>query len=149
MTSIKILPPTYLLLAIIAMVLLHFVWPVATVIAVPWNLIGVVPLAVGILMNVIADNVFHRAKTTVRPFEESTVLVTRGVYRLSRNPMYLGFVLMLIGVALLLGTVTPYVVVVVFAVVIDRVFIVVEEQMLAEKFGTAWQAYTAHTRRWL
>ncbi|HEX9438960.1 MAG TPA: methyltransferase, partial [Roseiflexaceae bacterium] len=99
MTSIKILPPTYLLLAIIAMVLLHFVWPVATVIAVPWNLIGVVPLAVGILMNVIADNVFHRAKTTVRPFEESTVLVTRGVYRLSRNPMYLGFVLMLIGVA--------------------------------------------------
>ena len=76
-------------------------------------------------------------------------MVTRGVYRLSRNPMYLGFVLMLIGVALLLGTVTPYVVVVVFAVVIDRVFTVVEEYMLAKKFGTAWQAYTAHTRRWL
>ena len=62
-----------------------------------------VPLALGIALNLAADNSFKRYKTTVKPVENSTVLITAGVFRLSRHPMYLGFVLILVGITLLMG----------------------------------------------
>jgi len=63
--------------------------------------------------------------------------------------MYLGFVLILLGLAVLLGSLTPFIVVPIFAAVIDRVFIVVEEQMLANRFGQAWLDYKSRVRRWI
>jgi protein-S-isoprenylcysteine O-methyltransferase Ste14 len=63
--------------------------------------------------------------------------------------MYLGFVLILLGVALLLGSLTPWLVIPIFAILIDRVFIQVEERMLAEQFGQDWSTYKAGARRWL
>ena len=143
------LPPTYLLIALVAMFAFHFLLPVAQVIAFPWSLFGVFPLVLGIVVNMIADSLFHRVKTTVKPGEESTVLVTGGPFRFTRNPMYLGFVLILMGIAIFLGSLTPFVAIPVFAVLIDRLFIQMEEQMLAMTFGTAWQAYTKRTRRWI
>jgi protein-S-isoprenylcysteine O-methyltransferase Ste14 len=145
----KMLPPTYLLIALVAMVAFHFLLPVAQAIASPWNLFGVFPLVLGIVVNMIADNLFHTVKTTVKPGEESTVLVTNGPFRFTRNPMYLGFVLILAGVAIVLGSLTPFVVIPVFAVLMDRLFIRMEEQMLATRFGSAWQTYTRRTRRWI
>ena len=56
---------------------------------------------------------------------------------------------MLLGLAILLGSLTPLWVVPIFAIVMDRVFIVVEERMLAEKFGQAWLDYKAKVRRWV
>jgi steroid 5-alpha reductase family enzyme len=106
-----------------------------------------------VLIETLSDchkNIFFRdAKTTVRPFQESAALVTDGAYRISRHPMYLGFVLILLGPAVLLGSLTPFFVVPIFAVVMDRVFIVVEERMLAEEFGQAWLSYKAKVRRWV
>jgi steroid 5-alpha reductase family enzyme len=99
------------------------------------------PVIAGVALNLVADGAFHRAGTTVKPFQESSALLTDGVYRYSRHPMYLGFVLILIGVAILLGSLTPWVVIPVFAVLMEVVFIRVEERMLAEKFGPAWLAY--------
>jgi protein-S-isoprenylcysteine O-methyltransferase Ste14 len=144
-----IMPTTYLLIGIVAMVAIHFLFPAAIVIPVLWNLLGVIPLTLGVAINLVADGAFHKANTTVKPFEESSVLVTGGVFRISRNPMYLGFVLILVGIAVLLRSLTPYLVPVVFAVMIDRLYISVEERMLAERFGAAWQAYKRSTGRWL
>jgi protein-S-isoprenylcysteine O-methyltransferase Ste14 len=144
-----IMPTTYLLTGIVAMIAIHFLFPAAKVIPPLWNLLGVIPLTLGIVINLVADGAFHKANTTVKPFEESTVLVTDGVFRISRNPMYLGFVLILIGIAVLLRSLTSYLIPVVFAVLIDRMYIAVEERMLAEKFGMEWQAYKQSTRRWL
>jgi len=144
-----VLPPTYLWIAMIVMAALHFLFPVKRIIPFPWDLFGVLPLALGAALNIIADKAFRAAKTTVKPFQASAALITDGVYRISRHPMYLGFVLMLLGLAILLGSLTPFLVVPVFAVVMDRVFIVVEERMLAEKFGQAWLDYKAEVRRWV
>ena len=144
-----VLPPTYLWTAMIVMVALHFVFPVKRIIPFPWDLLGVLPLVLGAALNLSADKAFRDAKTTVKPFQESAALITNGVYRISRHPMYLGFVLMLLGLAILLGSLTPLLVVPIFAVVMDRVFIVVEERMLAEKFGQAWLDYKAKVRRWV
>jgi protein-S-isoprenylcysteine O-methyltransferase Ste14 len=107
------------------------------------------PLACGIALNLIADDAFRKAKTIVKPFEESTALVTSGVFRISRHPMYLGFVLSLIGIAVLLGSLSPFFVIPVFAVLMDRVFIQVEERMLEATFGQAWLGYKAKAGRWI
>ena len=145
----KILPPTYLLLAMLCMIFLYFLIPVSRFIPPFWNLLGIIPLALGLLLDLRADKVFHQVGTTVKPYEESTVLVTGGLYKISRNPMYLGFVLLLLGIAVLFGTVTPFLVVGVFAVAMDRIFISAEERMLAKKFGANWQAYKNRVGRWL
>jgi protein-S-isoprenylcysteine O-methyltransferase Ste14 len=137
------------LASVIAMLLLHFFLPVARIIAAPWDLLGIMIMIAGAVINVMADNLFHRVRTTVRPFEESTKLVTTGLYRFSRNPMYLGFVLILIGVAVLCGSLTSFFVAVIFAVLMDREFIAREEKMLARKFGVVWQEYETKTRRWI
>jgi protein-S-isoprenylcysteine O-methyltransferase Ste14 len=63
--------------------------------------------------------------------------------------MYLGLTLLLVGVWLLLGSVTPAVPAVAFAFVMDRVFIRREERMLAEQFAENWDSYCRRVRRWL
>jgi len=149
MKSKGVLPPTYLFVAIVAMVALHFLLPGRHVIGFPWNLFGVVPVAAGLAMNLVADRAFKKHVTTVKPFEESATLITGGVFRISRHPMYLGFMLILAGIAVFMGSLTPYAVVVVFAVLMEVVFIRVEERMLEQKFGEAWLAYKAKVRRWI
>jgi protein-S-isoprenylcysteine O-methyltransferase Ste14 len=145
----RMLPPTYFFTSIVVMVLLHFVFPLSNVIVYPWNLLGCALLGIGIGLNLVADRAFKEHQTTVKPFQESTVLVTTGVFQFTRNPMYFGIVLMLLGIAFLMGTLTPFIVIPVFAVLIQSVFIKVEEQMLEEKFGRTWAEYKQKVRRWI
>ena len=149
MKSKKIMPPTYLLIAMLVMIAIHFLFPGKLIIPPIWNLLGIIPVVLGVVINLVADGSFHKVKTAVRPFEESSVLVTDGFYRISRNPMYLGFVLTLIGIAILLRSLTPYLVILIFMVWIQRKLITAEEHMLAEKFGAQWQEYQHTVRRWL
>lgn len=149
MNNSKIFPPTYLLIAIAVMIILHFIIPFTTIIFSPWKLLGIILLGLGIMLNIIADNTFRRTKTTVKPFEESTALVTGGIYQVSRNPMYLGFVLILAGVAMLLGSLTSFGVIPVFIILMERHFIQFEEQGLAQKFGPQWLKYRRQVRRWI
>ena len=76
-------------------------------------------------------------------------MVTPGVFALSRNPMYLGMVLLLVGVALLVGTLMPLVIATAFAVLLDARFIQAWERVLADAFGVDWRAYRNRVRRWL
>ncbi len=148
-TYTKFLPPAYLLAAILLMLGLHFMFPITQMVPALWRLIGLLPLALGIVMNFAAEGQFHRADTTVRPFEESSSLVTDGFYRFSRNPMYLGMVLILWGVALLLGSLTLFGVIPLFLWWISIQFIRREEQMLSTQFGQDWLEYKARVRRWI
>ena len=145
----KILPPACLFVSILAMVALHFLFPVLKIIPFPWNLLGSIPVALGLASNLIADREFKKHKTTVKPFKESTTLITSGVFRVSRNPMYVGFVLILIGIATFMGSLTPYVVVPVFAILTDAVFIRAEERRLEGAFGESWLQYKKSVRRWI
>ena len=145
----KTLPPVYFLGAIIVEVLLHFLLPLRQFLVFPWRLLGLVPPVIGIVLNLLADQTFKKHETTVKPFEESKALVTGGVFRISRNPMYLGMTLMLLGVTLILGSVTPFVVVLLFPVLLDRIFIVTEERMLEDTFGDQFRQYRNRVRRWI
>jgi protein-S-isoprenylcysteine O-methyltransferase Ste14 len=145
----KALPPVYLLFALAVMAGLHSAVPVFRYWSFPLALIGAIPLALGILLNVTADRRFKKHETTVKPFQRSSTLVTAFPFSISRNPMYLGMSLMLLGVALLLGTVAALVPVAIFPYTMDRVFIRIEENMLAETFGEAWTEYESRVRRWI
>jgi protein-S-isoprenylcysteine O-methyltransferase Ste14 len=138
-----------LLVAICVMLTLHFLLPMRSVLAFPWTLVGVVPAAAGVALNLFADQALKRAETTVKPFGEPASLVTVGAFGVSRNPMYLGMVLILLGLALFLGTLTPFAVCVAFPFLLRYRFIRVEEKTLAEKFGARLQTYKARVRRWL
>lgn len=149
MKSKNILPPTYLFVAIVMMVILHFLFPLANIFPFPWNLLGLIPFVAGCVLNAFADRAFKQADTTVKPFQESTTLITDGVFRLTRHPMYVGFVLILLGIAIFVGSLTPYVVVVVFPILMEIVFSRIEERMLAETFGEKWVEYKKTVRRWI
>jgi protein-S-isoprenylcysteine O-methyltransferase Ste14 len=145
----QILPTTYLLIALIVMLIFHFVIPVITLIPLHWNLLGLIPLVIGILINIVADGSLRLADTTVKPFQESTALITNSVYSFSRHPMYLGFVVLLSGVTILLGSLSPWVIIPIFALLMEVVFIRVEERMLEKKYGNTWLAYKKKVRRWI
>ncbi len=145
----KILPPAYFAVALGAMAGLHFVWPVAQYLSYPGILVGLVPLGIGFVLNLAADRQFKRHQTTVKPFQRSSALVTGFPFSVSRNPMYVGLTLWLVGLALMMGTVTPWVVVIVFQIVMDLRFVRAEERMLAETFGSEWESYRARVRRWI
>ncbi|MCK5667977.1 MAG: isoprenylcysteine carboxylmethyltransferase family protein [Gammaproteobacteria bacterium] len=147
--SRKIIPPVYLLASLILMFILDRYFPVLKVITSPFHYSGIL---VGIFGLVLAANgvfSFKRAGTAIKPFETSTVLVTDGVYRYTRNPMYLGLVILLVGVASYLGSLTPYVVIPVFFLIIQQCFIKHEEPFLENIFGQDYLDYKTKVRRWL
>jgi len=134
---------------IIISVIMHFLFPIMDILDYPWNLLGGLPILVGIWLNLVADRAFKQANTTVKPFEESTRLLQNGVFKISRNPMYLGMVLILIGIAMIAGTLTPLIATFLFALLMDYRFIRIEEQMLQKSFGEEWQDYRQQVRRWI
>jgi protein-S-isoprenylcysteine O-methyltransferase Ste14 len=94
---------------------------------------------------------FHRARTTINPMrpEAASSLVSHGVYRITRNPMYVGLTLILCGWAAYLGSWWALAGPVAFVAYIGRFQIAPEERMLAARFGDAYRAYRARVRRWL
>lgn len=145
----KALPPRYLLIFIVIILLLHFLFPITHLINYPWMLLGCIPLFLGIGLNIIADRAFKIVNTTVKPFEESAVFITDGIYGFSRHPMYLGMVLIILGIAILTGSLSPLLAIPVFIYLLETKFIRVEEKMLEEKFGETWLEYKAKVRKWI
>jgi protein-S-isoprenylcysteine O-methyltransferase Ste14 len=142
-------PPLLLLLSIFAMAALNLLLPLARFSPSWLGWLGVVPLAIGAVINLQADRAFHRANTPVKPWLPSTALITGGPFTWTRNPMYLGFILILTGIWAMLGSVSPALVVVAFAIVMDRIFVPPEEKKMQQTFGDAFEAYRRRVRRWV
>jgi protein-S-isoprenylcysteine O-methyltransferase Ste14 len=145
----RILPPFVFLAALIAMGALHYWLPGPEVVPNPWNRLGWVPFVLSVLLAIHIKLKFDRHGTTIKPYETSTKLVTDGPFRWSRNPIYTGMVVALLGFFVALGTLTPIVVVPVFAWLIQSRFIAMEERMLEEAFGDDYRAFKARVRRWI
>lgn len=125
--------------------------PVATLISPPWNRLGWCVMAVAVVAPFVAIRKFGHAGTTVNPHhpEQTSALVTGGIYAWTRNPMYLGLAILLIGWAISLGTITPFVGAVLFVPLIEWVQIRPEEHVLRERFGKGYVDYCARVNRWL
>jgi protein-S-isoprenylcysteine O-methyltransferase Ste14 len=136
---------------------------VAGLIAFAWLLRQAVPLPVGGPLPMLANLVFlaafglilwailamTRAGTDPRPDKPDQALVERGPFRFSRNPVYLGLVLLVIGFALRWGDLWGWLAALASQQLLDRLVIAREEAYLATRFGAAYNAYRARVRRWV
>lgn len=115
------------------------------------TLIAVGLIVLGLCIGMMGIAQFRKAQTTPNPqaLDRVSSLVTSGIYQYSRNPMYLGLVLALLGWALYLSHVLPFVLVPVFMLYMTRFQIQPEERMMARKFGNDYQAYLMRVRRWI
>jgi protein-S-isoprenylcysteine O-methyltransferase Ste14 len=145
----KVLPPAWLAITLVVMTGLHYFLPIARLILQPWSFAGAVLIVAGIALSATGAGTFRRAGTPVIPFERSTALVTTGLYRFTRNPMYLGLALVLAGAAIAFGTLGPWLAIPGFLWIISTQFIRGEEAFLEEIFGADYLAYKAKVRRWL
>lgn len=150
MQPAKVNPPKYFFIAILVMLGLKWMIPAAPLLSAPWYwAIGCVLVLLGTGCTGLGARLFSKAGTNLVPFSESTVLVTHGLYRFTRNPMYLGMVIALAGVALLLNERWPWLVLPAFAALIQLRFIRFEEELMESTFGDAYLAYKSRVRRWL
>jgi protein-S-isoprenylcysteine O-methyltransferase Ste14 len=123
---------------------LVFEFPARTRFAAGFVIGGIAIAAAGVVA-------FRRAKTTVNPMQpaSSSSLVVSGVYQMTRNPMYLGFLLVLVGWAIFLANAIAFLLLPVFVFYMNRFQIEPEERALSALFGEEFGAYRARVRRWL
>jgi protein-S-isoprenylcysteine O-methyltransferase Ste14 len=145
----KFLPPVWFFLSIILMVGLHLWLPVKQLFFSPITYLGIGAILGGIVMALTCTYLFRQKNTTIKPFQESSYLVREGLFNYSRNPIYLGMIITLLGVWIFEGSLTPLFVIPVFIWLIQEVFIKQEEKMLEDKFGGEYKEYKATVRRWV
>jgi len=149
MSRIKIYPPLITLLLILAMVAFHYALPQPRLISPPFNAFGLVLISSGVLMNLWSARWFRKNKTTIDPRGNAIYLAQEGLYRVSRNPMYLGMLITLLGVSLYLGSLLSFLAPPLFAWIVTVRFIVQEEQALLDCFGDQYIQYQSCVRRWV
>ena len=146
----RMLPPEWLVLGIATCWALDRWLPVAHVVPEPARWSALAPWIAGPLLAAWGAWEFRRARTGLVPGSDVTAFVRNGPFRVTRNPMYVGMALVLLGTAIWFGSVTPFLVVPAFVAIIQRRFIRREEAILRREFGAAaWQEYAAATRRWI
>jgi|TARA_B110000014_G_scaffold196920_1_gene146000 protein-S-isoprenylcysteine O-methyltransferase Ste14 len=146
---LKIPPPLIVLILVIS---IYFSSTKIDLIHIPFQLpISIFILSVGILIFINPVLQFIKSKTTINPikFEETNKLVTSGIFKYSRNPMYLGMLMIVISTSIfylnIYSMLTPFF----FCLWINRFQIKREEVFLTEKFGKEYLSYKKKTRRWI
>ncbi len=151
MLQLKIPPPGYMLIFAGGMWLLNQHLPLLHLIPPPWNKIGLVVIATALLLDLSSLFLFFKRKTSPNPFNPNSAskLVISGMYRYTRNPMYVGLALLLTGWAIYLGSLSPFLLIPLFIVVLTVQQIIPEEKVLEVKFGDEYLEYKKSVRRWL
>ena len=149
--ELKVPPPILALLLGVAMWGASSLEPhVAIAASYRWAAALVIAL-VGATFDVLGLLAFRKSRTTVDPLkpQRASTFVTSGVYRITRNPMYVGLVFFLVAWAVFLGALWPFLGPVLFVPYVNRFQIEPEERILARLFGADYSRYTAEVRRWL
>lgn len=145
----KLLPPTVFYALSLLAIASHVIVPTVTLIHPPYSFLGVPLILVGVSLTIWADSLFKKRNTPVKPTEMPVTFVTEGPFRISRHPMYLGMAVILLGVAVILGSALPFAFPILFIVLMERLFITLEETNLERAFGEDYRAYKKRVRRWI
>jgi protein-S-isoprenylcysteine O-methyltransferase Ste14 len=133
------------------MIVFHFVFPIQMIFGFPFDLIGLVPVIVGLFINIQGTRVLQGAfkKSGTTDIEGLKVLVTEGAFRYSRSPTYLGGIFLGYGLAILLGSLVAFVFPTIFFLLAHLLFIPQEEDHLKTVFGEEYFDYMKRVRRWI
>jgi protein-S-isoprenylcysteine O-methyltransferase Ste14 len=145
----RVPPPGYMLVSIIVMVLLSRYLPLGRWLGDPWRYLGIILIVIGFALGAGSGFYFRKLGTNPRPGSRATLIVTTGPFRFTRNPMYISLTTILAGVAILLGTYSPLIIIPVFVLLIHYQFVLREEKLMEEWFGEAYLEYKKKTPRWL
>lgn len=145
----RLLPPHLFVLSLVALGALWALLPDGLTMrqsrAMPWD----IPLILGVGVLAWARAVFLRKEAEIMTFGTPRDLITEGPFRFSRNPMYLGFVLLLLAAALFVNAWPALAVPLAFLVISTLWYIPFEERKCREIFGAAYDTYANRTRRWI
>ncbi|MBS3078941.1 isoprenylcysteine carboxylmethyltransferase family protein [Candidatus Pacearchaeota archaeon] len=147
--KIKLMPPMIFYGFILLSIILNLFLPIKKLIVQPYNYLGIVLVLFGLLIDVWAWMLFRRRKTTLNPYKIPSKLETSNLFKISRNPMYLGMNLILWGISILLGSLITFIFPIVFIILIKRLFIEFEENNLEKRFGKRYIDYKKKVRRWI
>ncbi len=144
------IPPPILALVMIVLIYLSSFFIESTTFNYQGSL-SVLVLILGLACAIPSFKLFARYKTTISPLKPSdtTVLVTEGMYRYSRNPMYLGLLLLTISSTIWFGTWFGIIINILFIFLINFLQIIPEEEALLEIFGEEYEEYKKNVRRWI
>ena len=151
MLKTKIPPPVYMLIMAYIMWLLDKFLPLYNWLNSPWNKLGLIIIGMAVVLDIWSLLLFFHAKTTPNPMKPGSTshLITSGLYRYSRNPMYLGLLVMLIGWGLYLGSLSPLSMLPLFIRLLTKQQIEPEEIILMDKFGPEYKDFQQRVRRWI
>ena len=147
--GVPIAPPLLFVIPILLSLPLKWLWPVTFVHGPARWIGGVTVFALGLILNVSGFVTQRRAGTDPIPFNPSTRIVSHGLYRFSRNPMYIGFAFWTLGLAVLIDSAWTLLAVPIGLVLVDRLIVAREEAYLTRKFGEEYLRYKTTVRRWL
>lgn len=145
-------PPILYLAVVLATLALEAIWPMDRIPATTLmglRIGGFVIAAAGLGLDVAAMLAMHRARTNILPHRAADRLLTGGVFAISRNPIYLGNTVLLIGVAMALPSLWMAAGALLAAALVDRLAIRREERHLAARFGPAYADYARRVPRWI
>ena len=142
-------PPTIFYMLAFANIILWLTFPTENLFSFPINLIGLIPVIIGIVFNMWTDIQFKRNKTTVKPDGIPTTLIISGPFVLSRHPMYLGMSLILFGETILLGLFVSFIIPILFIIIMEKFFITKEEKTLVTWFPEQYAEYRIRKRKWI
>jgi protein-S-isoprenylcysteine O-methyltransferase Ste14 len=145
----RILPPTLFFGLAITAAVLSALAPVGTVFTSPVRWLGLGIVVAGLGLSVAGSRHFDAVGTNIKTFDRPDVLVTGGLFAISRNPMYLGFAVALVGWAIALGSIIGWAAPLLFLLAADRWYIPFEEVLMQQTFGDDYQIYRRRTMRWI
>ena len=147
--GVPIAPPLLFVIPIVASLVIEWFIPTSFVHGAFRWLIGALFFLAGIALNVSGFITQKRAGTDPIPFNPSTRIVSHGLYRFTRNPMYIGFALWTFALAILVDSAWTLLAVPIGLILIDRIVITREERYLERKFGEEYPNYKGSVRRWI
>ncbi len=147
--DVKFPPPLIFLVLLLAAVGIEYLVPTTLGIPRPVGVAGLALVLFGIAVAILVNAEFKRRNTHIEPWKPTTEIVTTGFYRFSRNPIYLGFCLMDVGLGMYFDSLWMVMAAIPTAAVLFLFVIVKEEAYLEEKFGEEYLKYKNKVRRWL
>ena len=139
-------PPVILLASIVLQIILLFSFPISVDLS---SLLGLILILSGISLVFVSFRFMRKMKTTFIPDGTPEVLISSGPFKFSRNPIYLGMLTILVGLAFLMSSLSAIIIAIVFGTIINFTWIAHEEKKLHELFSEDWDNYSSKVRRWI
>lgn len=146
----RFIPPDYLLGFIGLQILLNYLLPIKEIISYPYSALGIPLILLGVYLNMIwVALVFRKEKTTTRPHYMPSKFITYGPFKYTRNPTYFGMAITLIGISILLGSLSTFIIPILFIILTNVYTIPVEEKNMGKLFGKRYLDYKKKVRKWI